>query len=106
MTNEEIELLQQNYEKLVLQYNILDSNYKELCKSLADNKDDALDIAIKKLSNELSQINSNNSKITIKDFYSAMAMCGMLSFGDTRSRSGAYLSRKSFEIAEAMLEAR
>jgi hypothetical protein len=44
------------------------------------------------------------NKITRRDFYAGMAMCGMLSFGDTDDRSPKYISETSFKIADAMLE--
>ena len=46
------------------------------------------------------------NQITSRDFYAGMALCGMLSHGNTRDRSERYLSEKSFKIAEAMMKER
>lgn len=65
-----------------------------------------LEEAIQSIADRLAELDKNSNKIKPRDFYAGMAMAGMLSHGNTRDRSGAYLSRKSFEIADAMMEVR
>ena len=66
----------------------------------------SLEDAIESIANRLADLDRNSNKIKPRDLYAGLAMAGMLSHGDTRDRSTSYLSRKSFEIADEMMEAR
>lgn len=51
-------------------------------------------------------VRDDNGGMDLRDFFAAAALTGMLAFGDTNNRSETYLSRKSYKIADAMLEHR
>lgn len=51
-------------------------------------------------------VNSHNPGMSLRDYFAAKAMQGMLAFGDTQNRSGHYLAYKAYNIADKMLEER
>jgi hypothetical protein len=69
-------------------------------------KEPSLELVMNKIAKRLHKLESSKDSITPRDFYAGMAICGMLSFGETNDRSPKYLAEQSFRIAEAMLEAR
>lgn len=66
----------------------------------------SLERTLDKLTKRLADNDKPSKRISPRDFYAALAMAGMLAFGDTNNRSPKYLSKKAFEIADEMLEAR
>lgn len=48
-------------------------------------------------------VRDDNGGMDLRDYFAAMAMNGMLSFGETRSRNGKYISVVAYEIADAMI---
>jgi len=60
----------------------------------------------KEITSDNGLVNSHNNGMTLRDYFAAKAMQGMLAFGDTHERSGYYLSSKAYEIADEMLQRR